>query len=78
MNKVAIHAAADEARRFLLKVEALDSAVLEKQRDFTARKTANPNAVWLISPDGAHMEHAALKRASLDLTRALSSMRNSQ
>jgi hypothetical protein len=65
MNLAAIKEAEREAERFLSRVADLDDAVLESGSEF--------HTVQLGS-----LESGAVRRASMDLTRALSKMRASK
>jgi hypothetical protein len=64
MNRDSIHVAKVEALRFLHRVDALE-------RYFVVNHVNMPNPIWFGT-----METAALRRASMDLTRALAKMRS--
>lgn len=73
MKRVDIEEAAAEATRFLRTVNAWVAKDKELESDHKRRTAEKPDG-WHYRGD-ANVEHAAMKRASMDLTRALARMR---
>lgn len=71
MNKAAIERAVHEAKRFLERHGEWKRATATPERSWTDPST---NEVYRFYPN-APKESGALRRASLDLTRALAEMR---
>lgn len=70
--------AASEARRFVAAVEAYNIVRLaELDKLAQVKATRSPDYVSNWYDPEPHVEHAAVRRASMDLTRALAKMRAS-
>ena len=78
MNPSNIELAKHEANRFLKAVGEYDRKTKLLEADYKKRlKDALGTDRWVFR-ENPHVEHAAVKRASLDLTRALAKMRTQQ
>lgn len=66
-----------EAERFMRATRAWQQVTKEKRAAYEKRKKDNPTTAHWWTSD-ANVEHAALHRASMDLTRALAKMRKPQ
>ena len=76
MNPTDIQHAALEAQRFQDALAAWRAKDKELEEAYQAVRKANPTKDYVYR-GSANVEHAALKRASMDLTRALARMRKS-
>ena len=75
MNTKDIAVAKAEAERFLSVVGELNRKTALLEADYKKRKAAAADDRYVFC-DTANVEHAAVRRSSMDLTRALARMRN--